>query len=67
MTDPALDFELSLQGGSGPGYTSFAQMLDGINQGSGGFSGARSVPEPATRSLIGLGGTALLRMRRKKR
>ena len=45
---PSLDFELSLQGGSGPGYYSFADMIDGGFSGSGGFSGALSVPEPAT-------------------
>jgi len=63
---PALDFELSFQGGSGPGYYSFAQMLDGGFSGSGGFSGAISVPEPATIALLSLGGLALARKRRTK-
>jgi hypothetical protein len=61
MQQPSLDFELSLQGGSGPGYYSFAQMLDGGHSGTGGFSGAMSVPEPATIALLAFGGLALLR------
>ncbi len=61
MQQPSLDFELSLQGGSGPGYFSFAQMLDGGHSGTGGFSGAMSVPEPATIALLAFGGLALLR------
>lgn len=67
MQLPSLDFELSFQGGSGPGYYSFAQMLDGGFSGSGGFSGAISVPEPATIALLSLGGLALARKRRTKR
>jgi PEP-CTERM motif len=67
MQLPSLDFELSLQGGSGPGYYSFAQMLDGGFSGSGGFSGAMSVPEPATIALLSLGGLALVRKRRTQR
>lgn len=63
MKNPSLDFELSLQGGSGPGYFTFAQMLDGGHSGSGGFSGAMSVPEPATIALLAFGGLALLRKR----
>jgi len=64
MKQPSLDFELSLQGGSGPGYYSFANMLDGGYSGSGGFSGAMSVPEPTTIALLACGGLALLRKRR---
>jgi len=64
MQNPSLDFELSLQGGSGPGYFTFAQMLDGGHSGAGGFSGAMSVPEPATVALLAFGGLALLRKRR---
>jgi len=63
MRQPSLDFELSLQGGSGPGYVSFAGMLDGSHGGRGGFSGAMSVPEPTTVALLGLGGLALIRRR----
>jgi len=63
---PSLDFELSLQGGSGPGYYTFAQMLDGGYSGGGGFSGAMSVPEPATIALLAMGGLALARKRRTK-
>ncbi len=63
MKLPSLDFELSLQGGSGPGYFTFAQMLDGGFSGSGGFSGAMSVPEPATIALLACGGLALMRKR----
>jgi hypothetical protein len=62
--NPSLDFELSLQGGSGPGYFTFAQMLDGGHSGAGGFSGAMSVPEPATIALLAFGGLALIRKRR---
>ena len=64
---PSLDFELSLQGGSGPGYYSFADMLDGGHSGGGGFSGAMSVPEPTTIALLSLGGLALIRKRRTQR
>ncbi len=61
---PSLDFELSLQGGSGPGYYSFAHMLDGGFVGSGGFSGAMSVPEPTTIALLAMGGLVVARRRR---
>jgi hypothetical protein len=64
MKLPSLDFELSLQGGSGPGYLSFAQMLDGGHIGTGGFSGAMSVPEPTVAALLTLGGLAMARKRR---
>jgi len=60
----ALDFELSLQGGSGAGYYSFADMVDGDHTGTGGFSGAMTVPEPATMCLLALGGLSLIRRRR---
>ncbi|UCG56002.1 MAG: PEP-CTERM sorting domain-containing protein [Phycisphaerales bacterium] len=64
MQEPSLDFELSLQGGSGPGYYSFDDMLDEEHSGSGGFSGAMSVPEPATMALLSFGSLALMRRRR---
>ena len=64
MKNPSLDFELSLQGGSGPGYFTFAQMLDGGHTGGRGFSGAMSVPEPTTIALLTFGGLALIRKRR---
>jgi hypothetical protein len=66
LAQPSLDFELSLQGGSGPGYFSFADMLDGGFTGGGGFSGAMSVPEPTTVALLGMGGLALIRKRRRR-
>lgn len=59
-----LDFELSLQGGSGTNYRSFAQMLSGGYVGGNGFSGAMSIPEPATIVLLGLGSLTLLRKRK---
>jgi len=65
MGFPALDFDLSFSGGSGTGYRSFADMLDRGGLGSGGFSGAMSVPEPATIVLLGFSGLAILRRRRK--
>jgi len=66
MQNPSLDFELSLQGGSGPGYFTFAQMLDGGHSGGGGFSGAMSVPEPTTIALLAFGGLALIRKSRRQ-
>jgi len=63
---PGLDFELSMQGGSGTNYRSFAQMLAGGYVGGNGFSGAMSIPEPATIALLGLGSLALLRKRKRK-
>ena len=59
-----LDFELSLQGGSGTNYKSLTEMLDGDHPGGNGFSGAMSIPEPMTIALLGLGSLALLRKRR---
>jgi len=59
-----LDFELSLQGGSGTNYRTFAQMLAGGYAGGNGFSGAMTIPEPATIALMGLGSLALLRKRK---
>ena len=60
-----LDFELSLNGGSGTNYRTFAEMLAGGYAGGNGFSGAMSIPEPATIVLLGLGSLTLLRKRRK--
>lgn len=59
-----LDFELSLQGGSGTNYRTFAQMLAGGYAGGNGFSGAMTIPEPATIALMGLGSLVLLRKRK---
>jgi hypothetical protein len=59
-----LDFELSLLGGSGTNYSSFSEMLDGGYTGSGGFSGAMTIPEPATIALLGLGTLAFIRKRK---
>jgi hypothetical protein len=60
----SLDFSLSLQGGTGEKYTSLADMFAGGFTGMGGFSGAITIPEPATIALLGLGSLALLRKRR---
>lgn len=60
----ALDFELSLQGASGTNYFSFNQMLAGGYTGGNGFSGAMSIPEPATIALMGLGALAFIRKRK---
>ncbi len=60
----ALDFELSLQGASGTNYYSFNQMLAGGYTGGNGFSGAMSIPEPATIALMGLGALAFIRKRK---
>ena len=59
-----LDFALSLQGAAGTKYTSLADMLSGGYSGMGGFSGAMTIPEPATIALLGLGSLVLLRKRR---
>lgn len=64
MSAKALDFELSLQGGSGTNYLSFAKMLSGGYAGYNGFSGAMTIPEPATIALLGLGSLALLKKRK---
>ncbi|MBN2137249.1 MAG: PEP-CTERM sorting domain-containing protein [Sedimentisphaerales bacterium] len=56
-----LDFELSLQGAS---LLGFKEMLDSGLAGSDGFSGAMTIPEPATLFLLGLGSLALLRYRK---
>ncbi len=60
----SLDFELSLQGGSGTNYYSLIEMLTGGYSGGNGFSGAMSIPEPTTIALLGLGSLALIRKRR---
>ena len=59
-----LDFELSLQGASGTNYRSLNQMLAGGYVGGNGFSGAMSIPEPATIALLSLGSLVLWRKRR---
>lgn len=59
-----LDFSLSLQGATGANYTSLADMLSGGYTGMGGFSGAVTIPEPATIALLGLGSLVILRRRR---
>jgi len=61
----ALDFELSLQGGSGTNYHSLTEMLAGGYAGGNGFSGAMTIPEPTTIALLGLGTLAMLRKRKK--
>jgi hypothetical protein len=61
----SLDFELSLQGGSGTNYRSLNEMLTCGFAGGNGFSGAMSIPEPATVALLGFGSLALLRRKRK--
>ena len=59
----SLDFELSLQGGSGTNYHSLTQMLTGGYSGGNGFSGAMTIPEPATIALLCFGSLTLLRKR----
>jgi hypothetical protein len=65
LSSPSLDFDMSLQGGSGGNYSSFAAMIDGGFSGTSGFSGSMSVPEPTTIALLGFGSLALARRRRK--
>ncbi len=65
LSSPSLDFDLSLQGGSGSNYHSFAAMIDGGFSGTSGFSGSMSVPEPTTLALLGIGSLAFARRRRK--
>lgn len=65
LSSPSLDFDMSLQGGSGANYTSFAAMIDGGFSGTSGFSGSMSVPEPTTIALLGFGSLALARRRRR--
>jgi hypothetical protein len=60
----SLDFELSLQGGSGTNYHSLSEMLAGGYAGGNGFSGAMTIPEPATIVLMGLGALAFMRKRK---
>jgi hypothetical protein len=59
-----LDFELSLQGGSGTNYHSLTEMLAGGHEGGNGFSGAMTIPEPATIALLSLGSLVWLRKRK---
>lgn len=60
----SLDFELSLQGGSGTNYHSIRQMLDGGFTGGNGFSGAMTIPEPTTIALLAFGSLTMWRRRR---
>lgn len=62
---PTLDFEISLQGASGVNYSSLAEMIAGGYVGSNGFSGAMSIPEPATIAMLGFGALTLLRRRKR--
>ena len=59
-----LDFELSLQGGSGTNYRSLSEMLAGGFTGGNGFSGAMTIPEPTTIALLTFGSLALWRKRK---
>ena len=61
----SLDFSFSLQGATGEKYTSFADMLSSGYTGMGGFSGAITIPEPATIALLVFGSLVLLRKRRQ--
>jgi hypothetical protein len=61
----SLDFELSIQGGSGTNYHTLAEMLAGGYVGGNGFSGAISIPEPATIALLSFGSFALLKRKRR--
>ena len=57
--EPSLDFESSLQGGSGPGCLTFTQTLNKGHSIGGSFSGAMPVPEPTTIALLAFDGLAL--------
>ncbi|MCF7975312.1 MAG: PEP-CTERM sorting domain-containing protein [Phycisphaerae bacterium] len=65
LSSPDLDFDISLQGGNGANYHSFAAMIDGGFSGTSGFSGSMSVPEPTTIALFGIGSLALAHRRRR--
>jgi hypothetical protein len=65
LSSPSLDFDISLQGGSGANYHSFAAMIDGGFSGTSGFSGSMSIPEPTTIALLGIGSMALAHRRRQ--
>ena len=60
----SLDFQLALLGGSGTNYMSLNEMLEGSYSGSGGFSGAMTIPEPTTIALLGFSSLVFFRKRR---
>ncbi|UCF14382.1 MAG: PEP-CTERM sorting domain-containing protein [Phycisphaerales bacterium] len=59
-----LDFELSLQGGSGTNYRSINEMLAGGFTGGNGFSGSMTIPEPTTIAMLAFGTLAMWRKRK---
>lgn len=65
MAHPSLDLQFSLDGGNGAHFHSFKTMIDGGYSGTSGFSGAMSVPEPATIALLAMGGLALVRRHKR--